>query len=155
MTRKELESACRFMMTFESDMSVEDINKTFGVQLLESHSHEQALTMFLKSRSIKLDNHSNNKLQIAKEVLSECNRQVEKWGIQNHEPVFWNSILTEETGEAAREINDFTFAGDEPALDRLRTELVQAAAVCVSFIDSLDRNQFKERAVVNDNIRNS
>lgn len=155
MTRKELESACRFMMAFESDLSIDEINKTFGVQLEECSSHEQALSAYIESASIQLDNFPNNKFSIAKETLSECKRQVEKWGIQNHHPIFWNSILTEETGEAAKEINDFTFEGDQLALDRLRIELIQAAAVCISFVDSLDRNQFKEREVSNDSIRNS
>ncbi|WP_343322301.1 hypothetical protein [Sphingobacterium multivorum] len=71
MTRKELESACRFMMAFESDLSIEDINRTFGVQLEESSSHEQALSAYLENASIKLDEYPNNKLKIAKETITD------------------------------------------------------------------------------------
>jgi len=61
MTRKELESACRFMMAFESDLSIEEINKTFGVQLEESSSHEEALSAYIESASLKLDSYPNKK----------------------------------------------------------------------------------------------
>ncbi|WP_333862580.1 hypothetical protein [Sphingobacterium sp.] len=71
MTRKELESACRFMMAFESDLSIEEINKTFGVQLEESSSHEQALSAYIESASIKLDEYPNNNLKIAKETNTD------------------------------------------------------------------------------------
>lgn len=70
MTRKELESACRFMMAFESDLSIEEINTTFGVKLEESSSHEQALSAYIESASIKLDEYPNNKLKIAKETIT-------------------------------------------------------------------------------------
>lgn len=83
---------------------------------------------------------------ILQQVFSECTRQKEKWGEQNHHPVMWNSILTEETGESAKEVNEYTF-GDKSALLRLRTELIQVAAVAVSAIDSLDRNELKESEV--------
>jgi len=155
MTRKELESACRFMMAFESDLSIEEINKTFSVQLEESSSHEQALSAYIESASLQLDTYPSNKYNIAKEALSECDRQVEKWGVQNHHPMEWQGLFLEEIGEAAKEVNEFTFVQDPKALDRLRYELIQSIAVGISFIDSLDRNQFKEREVKNDNIRNS
>lgn len=37
---------------------------------------------------------------ISKEALEECQRQLDKWDIQDHHPVIWNSILMEEIGDA-------------------------------------------------------
>lgn len=45
------------------------------------------------------------------------------------------SILVEEVGEAAKEVNEWTAPG---ARERLRTELVQVAAVAVAWVQALD-----------------
>ncbi|KKL71379.1 hypothetical protein LCGC14_2095540, partial [marine sediment metagenome] len=37
-------------------------------------------------------------------VLKEQLRQITKWGIQNHDPCFWLTILAEEFGEVAEAI---------------------------------------------------
>lgn len=89
------------------------------------------------------------------EVAAECQRQVELWGEQNHPDgtaldgdneraddvkrlndmfvstghLTWRDILWEEVREA--------FA--ESDRDRLREELVQVAAVAVSWVNALDR----------------
>ena len=98
------------------------------------------------------------------EVRGEMVRQVVKWGQQNHvsytpqgvlesqDPlsselakvicdlkakhcvISWTDIFLEEVFEAIDEAK----AGD---LEKLRTELVQCAAVAVSWIESIDRNQ--------------
>ncbi len=38
MTRKQLEGICRFVLTFESDMSIEEVNKQFGLELSDDDS---------------------------------------------------------------------------------------------------------------------
>ncbi len=103
-------------------------------------------------------------MSVLDEVGAEMSRQVAKWGIQNHlsftpqgviesiSPisselakticdmkskygfVSWTDIFLEEVFEAIDEAK----AGD---LEKLRTELVQCAAVAVSWIESIDRNQ--------------
>lgn len=75
------------------------------------------------------------------DVEEEIQRQNRKWGPnQNHSPQEWISILTEEVGEAANEANNASVAPDlgpgfvyskSNCLSRLRTELVQVAAVAV------------------------
>ncbi len=92
---------------------------------------------------------------IAIEIRGECERQAAKWGADRTlpdgldvwQPVArtldglarsglrrngdnWADILLEEVGEALQE------AGDKGAL---RGELVQVAAVCLTWIDALDR----------------
>ena len=96
-------------------------------------------------------------LKVLQEILTERSRQDNKWGQQNHGPAVWLMILSEEFGEAAREINDFHFLMERerntreyvPAnraklrelLAKMRVELIQTAAVAVAFIESIDRNE--------------
>lgn len=84
--------------------------------------------------------------QVTDEVQDERRKQDRKWGVQNHSPIEWMSILVEEVGEASKEAHEYHFAGvhyelDSQRLHRLRAELVQVAAVAVAMIESLDRNE--------------
>lgn len=51
----------------------------------------------------------------------------------------------EEVGEMAKEAHEFHFKGkfykDTGQLDRYRKELIQCAAVCVSMLESFERNE--------------
>lgn len=90
--------------------------------------------------------------KIFNEIRFERERQNEKWGEQNHSPIEWIGILTEEVGEASKEAVDFHFAdkkGYVPEMVRYekwnsstkyREELIQVAAVAVQMIECLDRN---------------
>jgi len=94
-----------------------------------------------------------------KEVAAERERQDAKWGQQNHGLAVWLMILSEEFGEAAREINDFHFllekerntreydptrwAKLQELVAKARTELIQTAAVAVAMVESIDRNEGK------------
>lgn len=88
------------------------------------------------------------------EVAEEQVRQDQKWGEQNHDPFVWFTILGEEYGEACQKALSLRFWKPGPdwtgqagaATDyrnhlhnRLRTELVQVAAVSIAFIECLDR----------------
>ncbi len=55
MTRKQLEGICRFVLTFESDMPIEEVNKQFGLKLSDADSHVHALTSYLEKNKIQLD----------------------------------------------------------------------------------------------------
>ena len=44
--------------------------------------------------------------QIIKEIKAERERQDAKFGEQNHAPIMWLAILTEEVGETAKEAVD-------------------------------------------------
>jgi NTP pyrophosphatase (non-canonical NTP hydrolase) len=77
-----------------------------------------------------------------RDVLSERVRQDEKWGEQNHHPFIWTSILLEEFGEFAQEVHEGHFQGfTSDKFDAMRMEAVQVAAVALSVVESIDRNQ--------------
>ena len=89
------------------------------------------------------------------EIKQEVDRQNQKFGEQNHKPIEWIAILSEEVGEAAKEALDHHFKYPKKTDDgsqecnleiqaqRLkdyREELIQVAAVAVQMIECLDRN---------------
>lgn len=81
-------------------------------------------------------------------IEAERHSQDAKWGPQNHSPLEWMAILSEEVGEAAKEALEHHWAGthyphDPERLKRYRAELIQVAAVAVAAIESLDRNEMK------------
>jgi len=82
--------------------------------------------------------------EIIAEILDERTRQDEKWGVQNHKPLEWCVILMEEVGELAKEAHEHHFTPkyykDTGQLERYRKELIQVAAVCVSMLESFERN---------------
>lgn len=81
------------------------------------------------------------------DIAEERLRQTEKWGEQNHSPIEWISILTEEVGEVAKEAHEFHFGVRattemiEEKLQMYRKEMVQVAAVAVQAIECLDRQK--------------
>lgn len=74
--------------------------------------------------------------RIFMDVLLERGRQRTLWGDQHHTASRWGLILGEEFGEAIAEANEVEFRGAD--LARLRTELVEVAAVAVAWIEDLD-----------------
>lgn len=92
---------------------------------------------------------------IIDQVKAETIRQDKKWGAdRNHHPVVWNAILTEETGEVAKEAVEFTFlegALEQPEdsrpnvqdlrkdrLKKMQKELIQVAAVAIQAALSIE-----------------
>ena len=93
-------------------------------------------------------------MMVLKEVGYEREKQHDKWGEQNRNPLEWLGILAEEFGEVSREAVDYYFEnGTEFVVDetkemiqserlsRYRAELIQVAAVAVQAIECLDRNK--------------
>lgn len=94
-------------------------------------------------------------LGIIEEVRKERESQNEKWGEQNHTPIEWLGILSEEVGEVSREVVDHHFkypiktpngnyipADEDTQAERMasyRKELVQVAAVAIQMVECLDR----------------
>lgn len=74
-------------------------------------------------------------------VIKERERQNRKWGEQNHDPITWSTILTEECGEFAQAALHHKFGG--PAAAGLRDEAIQCAAVAVQIVEFLDRKASK------------
>lgn len=74
------------------------------------------------------------------DIVAERNRQDLRWGVQRHDWPFWAAILAEETGEVCKEalVAPYAPGVDRVGLERLRTELVHAAAVAVAMIEHVD-----------------
>ena len=68
--------------------------------------------------------------KILEAVLSERERQDKRWGDQTHNTdLQWMSILTEEVGEVASDVNDLRLAG-------MFEEIIQCAAVCFAWSEA-------------------
>jgi hypothetical protein len=74
------------------------------------------------------------------DVLLERARQDKKWGKTSRDYLGWMSILAEEVGEAAGEVNEIIYSGgrfDADVKSRLTTEITHVAAVAVAIIEQL------------------
>lgn len=80
-----------------------------------------------------------NKTSIT-DILTERQRQNDKWGEQNHHPMKWLAILTEEHGEVAKAILEDDESG-------YRNELIHVAAVAVAAIEAYDRSTKENKDV--------
>jgi NTP pyrophosphatase (non-canonical NTP hydrolase) len=82
---------------------------------------------------MKSNYHMQN--DILADILSERQNQDAKWGFRVGQPdPTWTTILTEEVGEAAKEVLSRDF-------DKLRAELVQCGAVVVAWLEDLDARE--------------
>lgn len=81
-----------------------------------------------------------SRIDLINEVLAERERQTEKWGEQNHDPITWSAILTEECGEFAEAALHDRFGG--PAASGLRTEAIHCAAVALQILECLGRQNW-------------
>lgn len=82
------------------------------------------------------------KQRILGEILKEREAQDVKWGEQNHKPIEWVAILTEEVGEVSAEALELHFDHAGNSLERYRAELVQVAAVALAMLECLERGEF-------------
>lgn len=77
------------------------------------------------------------------DAKAERLKQLEKWGHQRHDLPVWMSILAEEVGEAAQQVNNLQFDPGGPQTqrlrkERLRDELLQVAAVALAIVQFID-----------------
>ena len=77
--------------------------------------------------------------QVLEKIAQERQRQIEKWGDQEHHDTIWYLILNEELGEVAKEILENDEYGSRNA--KFQAELIQAAAVIVAWIEDLTRHK--------------
>lgn len=78
--------------------------------------------------------------KIGQDIAAEILRQDQKFGADNSaHPLVWQSILLEEIGEVAQEINDADFSPEELS-GNYRTELIQVAAVAIQAVLNYDRD---------------
>ena len=76
-------------------------------------------------------------------VEVERANQDAKWGLQDHPPAAWISILAEEFGEASKEANAIQFAPPLAyvSMRPLLKELTHTAAVAVAMIEFIIRHR--------------
>jgi hypothetical protein len=80
-------------------------------------------------------------LEIIQTVLEERLRQDAKWGEQNYDDATWALIAGEEFGEVQQAILHDRFGGK--AKGTTRVELVQLTAVCLQWLECMDRQTAK------------
>jgi NTP pyrophosphatase (non-canonical NTP hydrolase) len=77
------------------------------------------------------------------DVVAERASQDAKWGEQNHHPLVWLGILTEEVGELARSMLAEQFPTYQHGINvhdhTVRHEAIQVAAVAIALVECLDR----------------
>ena len=86
--------------------------------------------------------HSKNepiKSAALNDVMTERAKQDEKWGEQNHSDFVWCAIAGEELGEVQQAALHDQFGGAHAGT--VRGELVQLAAVCLQWIECIDRKE--------------
>lgn len=70
-------------------------------------------------------------------ILEERDRQDQKWGFpQENTYCEWASILAEEVGELAKELNELNFGRGD--IERMEAEAVQVAAVALAILEQSD-----------------
>ena len=104
------------------------------------------LTFRWAEREFSIDVAGSQQQALA-DVVMERDQQDGKWGEQNHAPIEWLSILSEEVGECSEMANKSHWCNgpreSSVYLRDMRAELVQVAAVAIAAIESLDRNELK------------
>lgn len=94
----------------------------------------------LRARLAAAEKARDEQAEAVRAVLAERARQDAKWGVQNHSPEVWLTILGEEYGEACQAALSDRFGGNaEKLCGQLRAELVQVAAVAIAMIEWMDR----------------
>lgn len=81
-------------------------------------------------RNSELANNVNHQRAMSAIYLERL-AQIKQWGIQHHSHEVWLRILAEEFGEIARALND-----DDP-IEHITEEIVQTAAVAVSWLEDI------------------
>ena len=66
-------------------------------------------------------------------VFRENHRQIEKWGVQDHEAFEWLGFATEELGELAEAIGEHHFRGGNPK-DCVK-EAIETATLCLKIAE--------------------
>ena len=77
--------------------------------------------------------------KILEMINVERNSQDVKWGVQRHHYFLWNTILGEEVGEVNQASLDIENGIDIE--EHLVEELIQVAAVAVSYVESIWANK--------------
>jgi hypothetical protein len=69
-------------------------------------------------------------------VRRQREKQIEKWGVQEHDPAMWYAILGEEFGEVGKEIAEGRIKDFDVA--KYRKECLHTAAVALAMVQCID-----------------
>lgn len=135
-SRINIETAAEFLLSSHAEIERElaEAKKKLAWLTEWNHVTKQALDALGKAEIGTLK-------QAVADTIKEREWQDARWGVQNHDPITWSAILTEECGEFAQAALHHKFGGH--AAVSLRKEAVQVAAVAVAIIECLDRNSVK------------
>ncbi|WP_213993817.1 hypothetical protein [Sodalis sp. dw_96] len=75
-------------------------------------------------------------------ILTELERAIRKFPTWPTDPIHASKILDEEVGELSKAVLQATYEPHKSGPDEVRAEAIQAAAMCIRFIASLDRYQY-------------
>ena len=77
------------------------------------------------------------------EIKAERAFQIDKWGLQNHDPAVWMTILMEEVGELAERILCLRcgIGSTELVKDDIRHEACQVAAVAAAIMQAMEEDK--------------
>ena len=93
--------------------------------------------------------HVSTRAEILQVINKERDRQIDKWGIENHQPQFWTGLLGEEFGEYCQAVNETVLIGDgainpeKGGYENMLTELSHVAATAINAMECLMRNKEK------------
>ena len=71
--------------------------------------------------------------KVAPLVFRENLRQLDKWGVQDHDPFQWLAFATEELGEMSAAIADWHFRGVPPG--NVVSEAIETATLCLKIAE--------------------
>ena len=71
--------------------------------------------------------------QVMPLVWRENTKQLEKWGIQDHEPFTWLAFATEELGETSQAISEWLYRGGDSS--QVVKEAIQTATLMLKIAE--------------------
>lgn len=80
---------------------------------------------------------------LANMVLKEHERQIAKWGVQDHRPFTWLGYTLEELGEVSKAISEHKHRGG-PASDVVK-EAIQAGTLCLKIAEMYMKAEVEDR----------
>ena len=87
----------------------------------------------------------NNCIEImGQDIKGELLKQLEKWGVQNHEPEYWLAILAEETGEYAEAILNHRHPGGMHPDKDMEDELIDVAASAIAALECIRAKRLRK-----------
>lgn len=82
--------------------------------------------------------------QALNEIIQELNRAEESFPKWPTDPIHAMGIWVEEVGETMKEVMQMVYEPSKTDKDRLKKEALQAAAMGLRFVESLERYEYEQ-----------